>query len=162
MYFSKFPSIFYDFIINGKSILKPVKDITNNVRFRNAILESITLFDQYDIQEGETPEIISAKFYGSSEYHWVIMLCNQRFNYVSDFPRTVRLLEEYVNETYEDPYGTHHWINEQGFIVQEGVSGAVPVSNYQYEDELNESKRRIKLISRNNLTQLLNNFKAVI
>jgi hypothetical protein len=162
MYFSKFPSIYYDFIIKGKSVLKPVKDITNNVRFRNAILENITLFDEYDIQEGETPEIIAAKLYGSSQYHWVIMLCNQRFNYISDFPRTVRLLEEYVNEKYEDPYGTHHWVNEQGFIVQEGVPGAVPVSNYQYEDDLNESKRRIKLISSNTLTQILNNFKAVI
>jgi hypothetical protein len=162
MYFSKFPVVFYSFNIGGKEVLKPVKDITNNVRLRTAILENITLFDEYDIKDGETPEIVAAKIYDNSQYHWVIMLCNQRYDYVNDFPRSTRSLEEYVNEKYEEPYGTHHWVNEQGFIVQEGVPGAVPVSNYQYEDDLNESKRRIKLISPRALIQILNQFKFII
>lgn len=162
MYFSKFPTIYYDFEINGKTVLKPMKDITNNVRLRTAILENITLYDEYDIQEGETPEIIAAKIYGNPQYHWVIMLCNQRFNYIEDFPKTQRMLEEYIFAKYEDPYATHHYVDERGFIVSSDIPGAAPVSFYQYEDELNESKRRIKLISPSLLTNILNQFDDII
>lgn len=162
MYFDKFPNIIYDFDINGKTVLKPVRDITNNVRIRTAILENIALFDEYDIQDGETPEIIAAKVYGNSQYHWVIMLCNQRFNYIDDFPKSTRALEAYINAKYEEPYGVHHWINEEGFIVQEGTPGATSVSNYQFEDELNESKRRIKLIAPETLLLIMNEFRRII
>lgn len=162
MYFNKFPTIFYDFNIKGKSVLKPVKDITNNVRLRTAILENILLFDEYDIQEGETPEIIAAKFYGNPEYHWVIMLCNQRYNYTTDFPKTQRSLEEYINAKYDEPYGAHHYEDEKGFIVNSDTPGAVPISNYQYEDRLNETKRRIKMISPKLLQQVLNQFKDIM
>lgn len=162
MYFSKFPKIFYDFEINGKVQLKPVTDITANVRFRTAILENILLFDEYDIKEGETPEIIASRVYGDPQLHWVIMLCNQRFNYVEDFPKTQRNLREYVEQTYQDPNATHHYVNSKGLIVDANDPEAAPISNFQYEEELNESKRRIKLISPDLLNNILSQYKELI
>lgn len=161
MYFENFPRIYYEFDINGVRQLKIVKDITLNVRVRKAILENVTLYDEYDIKDGETPEIISAKVYGSPLYHWVIMLCNERYDYLNDFPLSQRALEEYVADTYENPYGTHHY-EKDGFIVESTVNGAYPVSNYEYEDRLNESKRRIKLISPTLLSAILTQYKDLI
>lgn len=162
MYFAKFPLIYYDFNIGNKLIMKPMKDITINVRLRNAILENITLFDEYDIQDGETPEIVAAKVYGNPEYHWVVMLCNQKFDYLEDFPKTTRVLEQYVADKYDSPYATRHWVNEQGMIVTQTTLGARPVTYYEYEDQLNESKRRIKLISPEMLLKVITQFKALI
>lgn len=161
MYFNNFPNIYYQFNVNGTPVLKVVKDITRNVRFRKAILDQITLFDEYDVKDGETPDIIAAKYYGNSEYHWIVMLCNQRYDYLEDFPKSTRMLEEYINSKYAEPYGTHHY-ELDGFIVSEGTAGAVPVSNYEYEDRLNESKRRIKLISPTMLNQIIANYKSII
>lgn len=158
MYFSKLPNIYYQFLINNKETLKIVKDITANIRFRRDILENITLYDEYDIKDGETPDIIAAKYYGNSQYHWIIMLCNQRFNWINDFPKNTHVLEEYINSKYEQPYATHHY-EKDGFVVMHDEVDAYPVSNYEYEERLNESKRRIKLISPKLLNTIINNFK---
>lgn len=162
MYFKKFPVIYYDFEINGVRSLKTVKDITTNVRFRKKILENITLFDEYDLQPGDTPDIIAAKYYGSSTYHWVVMLCNQTYDWVNDFPLDTYELERMIFEKYTDPYGVHHYENSDGYVVSADHSGKVTVSNYEYEERVNESKRRIKLIAPELLTGIINQFKSMI
>ena len=87
MFFKDFPSFLYDFNY-GNDVVKTdvVKDITRNIRVKREILSNISLFDHYDIIDGETPEIISEKFYGTPEYHWVVMLANEKYDWLSDFP----------------------------------------------------------------------------
>lgn len=164
MYFDKFPTFLYPFKVNNKTEYKLVKDISQNVRVRKAILESITLYDEYDIRDGETPEIISEKIYGSALYHWVVMLCNERYNYIDDFPLTTYELEKHITAKYGagNEYDAHHYVDENGFIVDASQAGATPVSNYDYEATVNESKRRIKLISPSLLNTILKNFKDII
>jgi hypothetical protein len=100
MYFKDFPTFFYEYTIKGEKSLTVVKDITRNIRFRRDVLSNITVFDEYDIQEGETPEIIAEKIYGNPEYHWIIMLANDRYDYISDFPLSQAELEQYVYQKY--------------------------------------------------------------
>ena len=73
-YFTNFPKIPYEFIIDGKSVLINVVDIALNVRARKAALKNYLIYDEYDIEEGETPESISEKLYGKPHFHWLIML----------------------------------------------------------------------------------------
>jgi hypothetical protein len=100
MYFKDFPNIYYTYNVNGKDVLKVVRDITSNVRLRKYILSNITLYDSYDIQEGDTPEIVAAKYYGSSEYHWAIMLANEIYDYREDWPMSQMVLDEYIKTKY--------------------------------------------------------------
>lgn len=161
MYFDNFPTFIYPFKINNKTEYKLVKDISQNVRVRKEILANVTLYDEYDIRDGETPEIIAEKVYGSPLYHWVVMLCNERYNYIDDFPLTNYQLETYIENKYgANKYATHHYINSAGYIVDstQGTS----VSNYDYEYAQNETKRRIKLISPALLNTILKNFKDLI
>lgn len=118
MYFRRFPTVLYNFDIQptGDPTLKLITDITTNVRLRKVILENITLFDEYDIIDGETPEIIADKIYGSAEYHWIILLCNQRYDYIEDFPLSSQALVEYVKEKYNDPDGVHHFEDNNGLL----------------------------------------------
>ena len=165
MYFAQFPIIYYDYDINGVRQLRLVKDVTLNVRIRKAILENIAVYDEYDIREGETPEIIAAKVYGSPLYHWVIMLCNNVYDYIEDWPLSYQQFLSYLADKYvttEETYATHHYEDpDTGLIVNSDFAGAVPISNYTYEERLNEGKRRIKLISPNVLSQVLNEFKGM-
>lgn len=164
MYFDRFSKFLYDFHIDGKIQYILVKDITQNVRVRKEILENITLYDMYDIRDGETPEIIAEKKYGSPEYHWIIMLVNERYNYVKDFPLSTYDLEKHIVNTYGSTgqYDIHHYIDSKGFIVSSDNPEATSVSNYQYESDENEKKRRIKLISPNLLDTVLKNLKDIL
>lgn len=163
MYFDNFPTFLYPFKINDKIEYKLVKDISQNVRVRKEILSKVTLYDEYDIRDGETPEIIAEKIYGSPAYHWVVMLCNDRYNYVDDFPLTIPQLEKHIDNKYGiKKNDVHHYVDANGFIVDSSVSGATSVSNYDYEFLLNESKRRIKLISSSLLNTIIKNFKDLI
>jgi hypothetical protein len=161
MYFKNFDKIYYDFIVNGRTELSILTDITRNVRFRKEILANITSYDEYDIMDGETPEIIAEKVYGNPNYHWIIMLVNERYDYISDFPLNTYQLEQHIKAKYGDDnaYDIHHYINFTGHIVDSSYPGATSVSNYQYEDELNESKRRIKIVSPKLINTILKNFE---
>lgn len=163
MYFSRFPNIYYEFDIgDGAPVIKAVKDITTNVRVRTKILENITLFDEYDIREGETPEMISDRIYGSPSYHWVVMLCNQKFNYLTDFPMPHQVFIKYVQEKYGDTLYDIKQYEKDGFVVMQDVIGSVPITNYDWEERENDKRRRIKLISPRILNQILNEFKTLI
>ena len=105
MYFSKFPHFLYDFLHkdddeNTKTSL--VLDVTRNVRFKKDLLSNVTQYDEYDIVDGETPEIIAEKFYGTPHYHWIIMLANDLYDYRNDFPIPETVLQKYI-KTYYNP-----------------------------------------------------------
>jgi hypothetical protein len=155
-YFSKFPEILYPFVLKGKPTLISVKDIALNVRIRTNVLSNVSLYDTYDIQEGETPEKISEKLYGDPSYHWVIMLANNRYDLYSDFPLSSTALEEYVKRKYGEDnvysphmlWGEYHFEDEQGRIVDGPASATVKlISNYDFEFAENEKKRRIKVLN---------------
>lgn len=164
MYFEQFPEIYYPFNIKGKEEIKVIRDITRNVRVIKEIASSITLYELYDIVNGDTPELISERFYGTAQYHWVLMLINERYDYISDFPLSQPVLNLYVTQAYGEgnENAVHHWIDENGFIVSSDIAGATSVSNSQYEDTINESKRTFKIVSPELITKLVEQFLQII
>ena len=124
MYFSTFPQIYYDFknYAGDDTFLQVLTDITSNVRIRKNVLENISLYDEYDIEDGDTPEMIAEKIYGNPEYHWIIMLANQRYDYRSDFPLTSNELHHHIVNTYgaDRMYDVHHY--ERDGIIEEAIA----------------------------------------
>ena len=174
MYFAKMPLIYYDFPDkDGNPVVRVLKDITTNVRFIKNELENITVYDEYDIVDDETPEIISTKIYGTPKYHWVIMLMNDIYDYRSDLPQNSNTLLRYVTEKYGagNEYHTHHWeaavdstTSGSGVtlhVVMPSFPGASSVSNFEYEDRINESKRRIKILSKGVLDSVVKQYSAM-
>lgn len=177
MYFTRFPKIKYEFLINNKRVVKTVKDITINVRIQKEILANYTLYDEYDMKDGDTPEMISYKLYDTAIYHWVVMLCNLKFDWRKDFPLPVYEFEEYLKDKYSTDVNNlynqiHHYEDERGFIINEIPDGfgeldlpipvPIPITVYNYESKLNDDKRRIKVISKDNLNVIIGNFKDLI
>jgi hypothetical protein len=76
MYFSYFPKTFYSFDkSNGE--FNVVTNIFTRVKLLKEILENTALYYKYEIQEGETPEIVAYKFYGDMQKHWLVLYANQ-------------------------------------------------------------------------------------
>jgi hypothetical protein len=164
MYFQDFPDFLYDFeFTKGKREAIVITDITRNIRFRRDVLANISVYDEYDVIDGETPEIVAEKIYGNAEYHWIVMLANERYDYRKDWVLSIPRLEEYIQDKYgNDADAIHHYEDAKGNIVHSSASGAVSVSNRQYEEIENEKKRRIKLVSKQIIDTVLNNFKELL
>ena len=101
-----------------------------------------------DVKEGETPERLADKFYGDSNYHWVILHVNEIIDPRFDWPLTTYQLEQYVGSKYgvANVQATHHWEDGSGNWVNNTYPSATAISNYVYEEDLNEDKRRIKIL----------------
>lgn len=164
MYFKRIPTIYYPVTINGVKQYSILKDVTVNVRFIKEFLSNITLYDMYDIIDGETPEIISEKFYGTPLYHWIIMLVNERYDYLEDFPLSYQSLLDVVKEKYgeENIYATHHYENAEGYVVAQDYPLATPISNIDYEERKNETKRTIKIIDSAIVERVVDDFVKLI
>lgn len=167
MYFETLPNMYYEFLDkDGNSYAKIVKDITTNVRFIKSELQNIVVYDEYDIIDNETPEIIAEKVYGSSKYHWIIMILNDIYDYRTDLPLNYNGLMEYTIQKYgegdSNVYGIHHYVDPvTGYIVNSDYTNAYSVTNFDYENSINEEKRRIKLLSRAVMDDFVKQFTSI-
>lgn len=95
MIFKDYPKITYT--LGNRQVT--LVDIFRHVAFSN--VESSKAFDDYYIQDGETPEIVSAKFYGTSSLSWLILLINNISNIKTEWFLSQ---QEYLNQN-EVNYG---------------------------------------------------------
>lgn len=107
MYFSGFPYTLYS--LDDRVTVKLIKNILLRVVLKEKIKTNLSLFDEYDIRDGDTPEIIADKFYNNPELHWIILHLNEildpRFNWV----HTTNNLVLYVDGKYPSRDGIHHY-----------------------------------------------------
>ena len=120
-YFDKMPLLNYEFNINNDAEVRKIRDITLNLRFQKHLLDDITVFDYYNIQDGESPEMVANRFYGSPIYHWVVMLMNERFDVLEDWPLSSTQFERYMTDVYgsRNFRNVHHYTNENGRPITE-------------------------------------------
>ena len=155
MYFNMFPQIAYD--IKGDGEAKAVTNILKRVALRKEILTKFSLFDIYDVQEGETPESVADFFYGDSNLHWLVCYCNNIVDRYHDWPMRHMQFLSYVNDKYSNPNAIHHYeiTQESGdtkIKINVGTdntdhSGATAITNYEYEEEEQNKKRQIRLLN---------------
>jgi hypothetical protein len=100
MYFDHFPKLLYDFDLSAGKKFVLVKDITQNVRFQKEFLDQMSLYESYRMVDGESIETVSEKVYGTPDYHWMLMLLNQRYDYIEDFPMASTVLDEHVTRKF--------------------------------------------------------------
>jgi hypothetical protein len=67
--------------LNGKELT--LSDIFKHVSFKDVELSN-AYYDYY-IEDGESPEIVSLKFYGTTEYSWLVLLVNGIFDFQNEW-----------------------------------------------------------------------------
>lgn len=138
--FQNYKNIYYPFKDSGGEIFyKVVKDITENLKIRQDAIDVLELFEYYNLRDNETPEVVASKYYNDPKLHYLVLLANQRYDWRNDFPLTAQQLREYVNESYVNPHGIHHFEDADGNIVSHyvGADGLMHFANgKQVEVEL--------------------------
>jgi predicted DNA-binding ArsR family transcriptional regulator len=65
-----------------------------------SLLNNPALFYQYDIQDGDTPEIIADKYYGDSYRYWLVLFANQIIDPQWNWPMNTNLFKDYLVDKY--------------------------------------------------------------
>ena len=170
MYFDMIPKIYYDSKANNKYDL--LTNLMTRVKLRTDIKDDIFDYGYYDVIDGETPEIIAHKYYDNPELHWTILIANDIVDYYRDWPMTTQRFEEYVKDKYENPQDVHHYEISQTSgdttkTINVGLNNtdyesASAISNYIYEQRLQDEKRQIRLIGQRFIKQFVDEFKSKI
>ena len=131
------------------------------------VMEAANGFERYLVQDGDRPETLAHQFYGDSELHWIILYANggDLLNPYKDWPKTQFDLKKFVEKKYgaSKVNETKHYEDSDGNIVPEGGSIIIPISeggndlanragtstkvtNFLYEERLNDAKRNIRVL----------------
>ena len=167
-YFDMFPKVFYDNKGNGNYSV--MTNLLRRVKLVDDAKLNIVDFDYYDVKDGETPEMIAHKYYDDVELHWTIFLANNIVDYYEDWPMSVQRFEEFVKEKYANPQAIHHYeitqtSGDTTVTIDVGMNtteypSATAISNYQYEDSLQEKKRQIRLIQPRYVNEFVKEFES--
>lgn len=154
MYFANFPTIPYDSVGNGE--FKLVTNLLKRVAVRAKVKTNTAFFDTYDVKEGETPEILADMLYDDSELHWVILLFNDITDRYHQWPKNTNQFLAYINDKYSNVDATHHYEISQvsgdtTIKIDIGTDNtdyptASIVTNFEYEEALENKKRSIRLL----------------
>ena len=174
-YFETFPNRLYD--INGDGNQKLVKDIFRRMKVRDGIKNNLSLMATYDVMNGDTPETIAYKHFGSTDYFWVILISNDVTDRYYGWPLSESDFETYVKDKYAEPDGVHHYEVTQSsgnttgdgpfdyshkVEVNSDAVGAQSVSNRQFEEREQDKLRNIKLIDPKFLPLFIEEFERLV
>tara|TARA_B100000475_G_scaffold185993_2_gene155229 strand:- start:1166 stop:1708 length:543 start_codon:yes stop_codon:yes gene_type:complete len=176
-FFNRFPIIAYD--IKGDENYKLATNILKRVKLRSGIRSGLLLFDLYDVKEGEKPEDVAVKWFGSAHLHWVILMTNNITDRYYQWPMKQADFANYLTDKYgagnED--SVHHYEITQAsgrtsangpgdtsYLVEcnSDEDGASTVTNREYEERQQDKNRQIRLLNPRYLNQFIEEFDRLI
>lgn len=98
-YFRQFPQLNYDFDRNG--ILQKVVDIYRAARPLDAYLDDLNAYSFYNVKNGERPDIVSQRLYGTTQYYWTFFIINDFLHDgLAAWPMSQEKLHDYMDEEF--------------------------------------------------------------
>ena len=171
-YFRNIPKVGYDIYGTEPNKYRNVTNIMKRISFKPSVIEDITDYYPYRVKDGERPDILSHQKYGTVAYAYLIMLINDIQDPLFDWPLSSQQFEKYLINKYgsvSSSMGTTKYYYQiiRAEVARTGTSERIPAvkfivdqttydalgtgdrstqSQYEWEDELNDNKRDIKLI----------------
>jgi Base plate wedge protein 53 len=104
----------------GNSIV--LTNILARASILNSFLNNPAIYYNYNIQDGDTPEIIAHKYYGDVYRYWIVLFANQIIDPQWQWPLFGNTFNEYIQNKYPstDVYNTIQ--QYQKIITQTDIS----------------------------------------
>ena len=179
-YFEQFPIIQYPYAghlvpaeDNYKTFVNVV-DLTVRFKVLDELMKNPMAYYNYYWREGSRLDILARDYYGDANLSWVVMMSASIYDWLYDLPLDEDAFIRYLEEKYavEDVYTlgnrVHHYESGSGHVLDSLTYSTLvdpdkrAVSVYDFEEEINESKRNIKLISKAYLPQVLAQFEIAM
>lgn len=170
-YFKNFPITDYSYINkNGNKITTQCVDMSIRFRLIDTIMKNPNAYYDYFWKDEDRLDIVAFKYYGDVNLSWLVMLSGEIFDWVYDLPLSDKMFNDYITKKYnvdtveELQNIIHAYKDISGITIDKNTYDRMPDYNkktesiYQFEMKNNESKRQIKLISKEHLKTILNEF----
>jgi hypothetical protein len=99
-YFNKFPTLFYSF--DDFKTTERVTNIISRYALEAGLKENTSVYYNYEVRDGDTPEILASKLYNNPERHWIIMMMNDIVDVNYDWPLDYKTLNIYIDNKYKE------------------------------------------------------------
>ena len=168
-----------------------VKNLFKRAKIRTDINNAITAFDYYQITDNQRPEVVASSLYGDPELDWVILITNNITNVRDQWPLSNNDLYNYMIDKYgsdEALSDIHHYetieVKDEydRLVVPSGlqvdsdftvtytkfnntvstVSPVKQVTNYEYETDINEEKRKIRVLKPAYLSVVITDLRNIM
>lgn len=153
-FFRYFPTVPYEFVVDGQSFVLNITNPTVHFKVMERLKSHITVFHDYVVEDGERPDSVATRVYGSPDYTWVVLLVNNIMT-LYDWPLSSREFDRFIVDKYGSvsaAQATPVYKTSDGYYLDATTYGLTDASlraqSNAYDDELekNEAKRRIKII----------------
>lgn len=177
-YFTNFPRTQYNAraIGDNNRQLVDVQNILRRFVMKSTIVQRTTLFYEYDMRQGETLQLIAAKYFGDERLDWVLMVTNLIINPKFDVPLDNIEFEKYIRKKYGSfdsavsQIQRYEMIDEDGnyFTIDQNTYNTLPNESktfktfYDYEVEENTKKGSILVLRRDYLGKFLEEAETII
>lgn len=190
-YFSKLPNFEYVSRLPDAKISDyiAVKNLFKRGAIPEDILDTVALFTKYQIRGDDRPDNVAFFEYGDEDLDWIVLACNNIINIQSEWPMTQEVFNDYLLDkygSYENMNQIHHYetvelrtfddllILEGGLIVDEDFtfthsygdvqtySPVTTVTNYEYEEMLEDKKRSIFLLKPEYVAIVKDDFESIM
>ena len=177
-YFRELPDLLYQSpysnrISSGAYI--SAKNIFRRMKIRDDLKNNFSVFNKYEIRDGERPDIVAKNLYGKSNLDWVVLITANIINVRDEWPLSSKELYDFTVSKYGlknindvKHYETTEVKNNRGIVVlpkgkivdedfkirkpdiaNEATTTINPVRGvtyYEYEVDINEKKRNIDVL----------------
>jgi len=193
-YFNDFPKLIY----TRDSVTSLATNLLTRIATVKGEIDTSSLYYEYNIKDGDTPEIIASKYYGDAELHWVVLIFNDIIDPFYDWPMEYRQFVKFLTDKYGSPATSQTTVHHYEKIIEttdhqsgetntkiytidlesydllpaeptEVINAMVTeitsrniVYCYDYENNLNESKRKINLVRKELVGTIKNQFKQLM
>jgi len=182
-YFRELPNLEYQSFLSDQRSSNDyllVKNIFRRVKLRDDLQNVFTVFNKYQIKDGERPDTVAKEVYGSTQYDWIVLISAGIINVRNEWPLSDKQIYDYAEEIYGNELnGIHHYetkevrdsldrlIFPKGKVVDsdftipdpnvpvQTINPIIGISNYEYEVRKNNDKRGIYILKPQYLQQAI-------
>ena len=168
-----------------------VKNLFKRAKIRTDIINIITAFNYYQIPDNMRPDVVAQKLYNDPELDWIILITNNITNIRDEWPLSNQDLYSYMLDKYGSDAAlssVHHYETTElkddydRLVVPAGLqvdsnfsitylklnnalvtaSPVKSVTNYDYETDINEKKRQIRVLKPQYLSVVITDLRNIM
>ena len=190
-YFRELPNLQYQSPYTSRissSTYVTAKNIFRRMKIRDDLKSAFSVFNKYEIDDGDRPDTVARDFYGKSNLDWVVLITANIINVRDEWPLSDKEVYDFTVSKYGltevnniKHYETKKITNSRGVVVLRsgeivdagftinyydgGDITTTPsntvrgVTNYEYEVIENQKKRSIDILRPEYLQQFLNDIR---
>lgn len=133
IYFDSFPRITYNPSGSPYKNRKTITDVLFRLKVRQQIKDAIFSYYMVDVSDDDTMETLASKYYGNSEYHWIIALTNDIIDPQYDWPLNYRAYVNYIISKYGSTANADLTIHHYEKVIKRYNQGTRTVDETIYE-----------------------------